>query len=126
MKKLVVLLLVCALPIAVSAKGKTHIKTAANQECSECHADQTRVWQEGKHGLMNVKCVVCHGSPEVNFTAKPGLNRCRGCHGDEVADVQKKLPARDRTCFLCHEHHTAAVKESAKNKTGFHGQGGGK
>jgi predicted CXXCH cytochrome family protein len=74
---------------------------------------------------MNVKCVVCHGSPEENFVAKPALNRCRGCHGEMVADVEKKLPAKQRTCFLCHEHHTVAVKEAAaKEKSGFHREGG--
>jgi hypothetical protein len=126
MRKLMVILLLLILPAAVSAAEKKHVKTSADQECSECHIDQARVWLEGAHGLMGVKCVVCHGSPEVNFTIKPGVDRCRGCHGDAVADIQKKLPAKEQTCFLCHEHHTVAVKESAKNRTGFHGQGGGK
>ncbi|MEK6698533.1 MAG: hypothetical protein AABZ10_05750 [Nitrospirota bacterium] len=125
MKYLLLALVALTLPLTAVGADKPHMKTV-NQDCAECHVDQEKVWMDGKHGLMGVKCVVCHGSPEVNFTAKPGLNRCRGCHGDAVVDVQKKLPAKDRTCFLCHEHHTAAVKESAKNKTGFHGQGGGK
>jgi len=125
MKRIVLVLLALVLPIAAFGAGKPHMKTV-DQDCEECHGDQEKVWMEGKHGLMNVKCVVCHGSPEVNFTPKPGLNRCRGCHGDAVLSVQKQLPAREQTCFLCHEHHTVAVKESAKNRTGFHGQGGAK
>ncbi len=125
MKRIMVLMLVLALPALSFAAAKTHMKTD-NQDCVECHGNQEKIWMDGKHGLMGVKCVVCHGSPEVNFTAKPGLDRCRGCHGDAVANVLKKLPAKEQTCFLCHEHHTAAVKESAKNRTGFHGQGGGK
>lgn len=125
MKKIVLIVLALVLPIAAAAASKQHMKTAG-QDCEECHVDQEKIWMDGKHGLMGVKCVVCHGSPEVNFAAKPGLARCRGCHGDEVASVQKKLPAKEQTCFLCHEHHTVAVKESAKSRTGFHGQGGGK
>lgn len=125
MKRMVfVIVLALVLPIAAFGAGKPHMKTA-NQDCEECHVDQEKIWLDGKHGLMGVKCVVCHGSPEVNFTPKPGLDRCRGCHGDAVTSLQK-LPARERTCFLCHEHHTVAVKESAKARTGFHGQGGGK
>ncbi len=125
MKRIVLVLLALVLPIAAAAAGKPHVKSNG-QECAECHIDQEKIWLDGKHGLMGVKCVVCHGSPEVNFTVKPGMDRCRGCHSDAVASVQKKLPAREQTCFLCHEHHTVAVKESAKNRTGFHGQGGEK
>ena len=125
MKRILLVFLALVLPVAAVAAGKIHMKTD-NQDCEECHVDQAKVWQDGKHGLMGVKCVVCHGSPEVNFSPKPGMNRCRGCHGDAVASVQKKLSAKEQTCFLCHEHHTVAVKESAKMKTGFHGQGGGK
>jgi len=125
MKRILFVLLALVLPIAAVAAGKAHMKTDG-QDCEECHVDQAKIWLDGKHGLMNVKCVVCHGSPEVNFRAKPGIDRCRGCHGDAVLSVQKQLPAKEQTCFLCHEHHTVAVKESAKKRTGFHGQGGGK
>src|SRR5574337_350507 len=108
MKRMLLVLLALVLPLAAAAAGKTHMKTNG-QECSECHSGQEKAWLDGKHGLMNVKCVVCHGSPEENFTPKPGLNRCRGCHGEKVADVDKK-PAKDRTCFVCHdrsEEHTS-------------------
>ena len=125
MKRVFLVLLALILPLAASAAGKTHVKTDG-QECAECHAREEQVWLSGKHGLMGVKCVVCHGSPEENFAFRPGLSRCRGCHGEQVADVEKKFSQKDRTCFLCHDQHTVAVKESAKNKAGFHGQGGGK
>ena len=125
MKRILLVLLALVFPITAFGASKPHMKTD-NQECEECHVDQAKIWLEGKHGLMNVKCVVCHGSPEVNFKAKPGMERCRGCHGDAVVSVQKQLPVKEQTCFLCHEHHTVAVKESAKMKAGFHGQGGGK
>lgn len=121
MKYLLVALVALVLPIAAIAADKTH-KEGLDQDCAECHGDQEKVWLSGKHGLMGVKCVVCHGAPEVNFTAEPGLDRCIGCHADEVADVRKKMASKEQSCFSCHEHHTAAVKDSAKS--GFHGGGG--
>ena len=125
MKKVIVVLTALIIPALACAAGKTHLKTSG-EECVECHADQEQVWLNGKHGLMNVKCVVCHGSPEENFFPGPGLERCRGCHGEAVNDVEKGLPAKERSCFLCHEHHTVAVKETARSRSGFHGQGGAK
>ena len=108
-------------PAAAGAKEKTHVATSEEQECSECHADQEKVWFEGKHGLMNVKCVVCHGSPDKNFTPKPGVTRCRGCHGEQVEQAMKK-GAKEKTCVPCHEHHSLSVK--AGTKTPFHVKGG--
>ncbi len=123
MKRIVLIMLALSFPIAVLAAGKPHIKTD-NQDCVECHSSQEQAWMDGKHGLMNVKCVVCHGSPEQNFEPKSATNRCRGCHAAEVADVEKKLAANERSCFLCHEHHRVTVKATAKIKSGFHQEGG--
>ncbi|MDH4164002.1 MAG: hypothetical protein OEW15_15135 [Nitrospirota bacterium] len=123
MKRFVLVLLMLVLPISAYSAGKTHMKTDG-QDCVECHGNQEQVWLDGKHGLMNVKCVVCHGNPEQNFAPKPGLSRCRGCHAEKVADVEKKLSAKERTCFLCHDNHRVTVKDTAKVKSGFHQEGG--
>lgn len=126
MKPILIVLSALILPaIAFAAADKKHQATGG-EECIECHADQEQVWLNGKHGLMNVKCVVCHGSPEENFYPRPGLNRCRGCHGDAVADVEKSFPVKERSCFLCHDNHTVALKETARIRAGFHGTGGAK
>lgn len=119
MKRSTFILLLVIVPLISGATAKTHIKTDG-QECSECHSQQSQVWFEGRHGLMNVKCVVCHGSPDENFVSSPGLNRCRGCHSDKIEDVLKKLPRKEQSCFLCHDNHTTAVKQGAKIKEGFH------
>lgn len=116
MKHLILISFLLFLPAAVTAKEKQHMKTPADQECSECHAGQAGVWQDGMHGLMNVKCVVCHGSIDKNFVPKPDIYKCRGCHGDQVKDVEDKLPSKARNCFLCHDHHSV--------KAGFHTKGG--
>ena len=124
MKKWIALIsfILLLLPAAAIAREKTHIPTQEDQECSECHGDQSKAWFDGKHGLMDVKCVVCHGSPEKNFAAKPDNTRCRGCHGEQVDQVMKKTAKAEKTCFPCHDHHTLAVKTAPK--TPFHAKGG--
>jgi predicted CXXCH cytochrome family protein len=122
MNKYVVLLLLVLLPAFAAAEGKKHVKTASDQECSECHVDQAQVWEQGTHGLMNVKCVVCHGSPEVNYVAKPGNGKCRGCHDEQVDDVAKRKIKGEKTCSPCHDRHSLIVKTAPL--TPFHSQGG--
>ena len=106
--------------------AEKHQAPPGDQECVECHDEQAKVWLSGKHGLMNVKCVVCHGDPETNFVAKPTMSRCRGCHADQVSDVEKKQSAERQSCFVCHDNHTVApTGAAAKDNKGFH-QGGAK
>ena len=113
------------IPAVAEAALKKHPREAAGQECTECHTDQEKVWEAGKHGLMGVKCVVCHGSPEKNFAPKPALTRCRGCHGEQVRQVEKARNPKERTCFGCHDRHSVAATEAAmKQSSGFHRQGG--
>ena len=109
------LIMVLAPAMALSA-SKKHPQVSVEQECEECHDSEGKVWLEGKHGLMNVKCGVCHGGLDKTFNAKPDIYRCRGCHADKVADVEKKLPKQSRNCFLCHDRHSVTVK--------FHSEGG--
>jgi len=106
---------------AAAQTPKGHIKTDG-QECSMCHAGEDSAWQSGKHGLMNVKCVVCHRSTDANFIAKPGIDRCAGCHG-ELVDQLKRMPAAAHTtCFTCHDNHSLTVKNQPPRP--FHDQGG--
>lgn len=112
-------------PSAAMAAAKKHPREAIGQECTECHTNQEKIWEAGKHGLMGVKCVVCHGSPEKNFVPKPALTRCRGCHSDQVRQVATARNPKERTCFRCHDHHSVAASEAAvKQSSGFHRQGG--
>jgi len=116
MKRLIAFFVVLFLPLYAIAAEKQHIKTSEDQECFDCHTAETDLWNSGKHGLMSVKCVVCHGSTDKNFHAKPDINRCRACHWEKVADVEKKLYPKERKCTLCHTLH------SVKSK--FHSDGG--
>ena len=114
-----------AMPALAYAADK-HPATPTDQECVECHAEQGEVWLSGKHGLMNVKCVVCHGDPESNFVSQPTMVRCRGYHGDQVQDVELRRAVSEQSCFLCHDNHTVAPTAAAMAKhQGFH-QGGAK
>jgi len=106
------------------AKTRTHIATPDDQECSECHVDQASVWFNGKHGLMNVKCIVCHGSTDKNFMAKPDVAQCIGCHGEEVEQVRMKTAQAEKTCFPCHDHHSLSIKNPPAKQ--FHVVTGGK
>lgn len=114
-----------ALPVLALAVDK-HPPTPTDQDCVECHAKQAEIWLSGKHGLMNVKCVVCHGDPKINFSRRTTMVKCRGCHPDQVQDVQTKRRPGKKGCFLCHDHHTVAPKPAAAaDNKGFH-KGGAK
>jgi hypothetical protein len=124
MNRLIVLIGLCLLmqPQAVLAAAGKHPATPENQECGECHADQEKIWFDGKHGLMNVKCIVCHGATDKNFTNRPGLAACRGCHADEVAQAQQAKKKEGKSCFSCHDHHALTV--TAAFAKPYHAKGG--
>jgi hypothetical protein len=77
-------------------------------ECAGCHADATpaalEAWSRSRHGLVLVKCTVCHGSTGADFTRVAAPGRCSGCHPAEVESVAKaRLGAQG--CFSCHPGH---------------------
>ena len=90
--------------------------------CESCHLDATpeveSAWEEGRHGLLLVRCVVCHGSTGKDFVRTPAPGRCAGCHAAEVASLAPAKGAKRKgpppSCFACHDPHrlTAAGKES--------------
>ncbi|OGQ99238.1 MAG: hypothetical protein A2505_05835 [Deltaproteobacteria bacterium RIFOXYD12_FULL_55_16] len=119
-----ILLGLCLLmqPQAVLGAEKKHPATQENQECVECHSDQEKPWFNGKHGLMGVKCIVCHGATDRNFFPSPRIEACRGCHADQVAQAMKAKGKTEKSCFFCHDRHALTVQaESAKP---YHAKGG--
>jgi hypothetical protein len=85
--------------------------------CETCHRQATpevfREWEGGPHGLVLVKCFVCHGSTGKDFTAAPDTRRCQGCHPAEAAaavaaHAATGAPAQSG-CFSCHAPHTLAA-----------------
>jgi hypothetical protein len=107
-----------AVPLAASAQGTSrakgdgraaHPKVDATQACEACHADATpvpvREWKSGTHGINLVKCFVCHGSTGADFERKPAVDRCTGCHAEQVASMRG--PAmKGKDCFTCHAAHS--------------------
>ncbi len=96
-----------AQPGATEQEPQKHMKVDFSQSCTECHTEMTpdvvAVWQESRHGETSVKCYVCHGDGEVEFSANGDDERCSGCHGDKVVDFAKAPGDR---CFDCHDGHS--------------------
>jgi hypothetical protein len=86
--------------------------------CDVCHAEITpevhSAWYAGKHGKNSVKCFVCHGSIDSDFTVEPANFRCVGCHADQVET------AADASCFTCHPPHPLSphLKKAAGHEEG--------
>jgi formate-dependent nitrite reductase cytochrome c552 subunit len=99
----------------------------APDACITCHAERTprivKEWESGQHGLVLVKCFVCHGSTGKDFTEHAGVARCGACHDAEVASlapVRAKFGAKAKAadCFSCHEPHTLAAREGGESPHG--------
>ncbi len=97
-------------------------------DCYACHLKATpkvaQDWYESKHGVMLVKCFVCHGQPDgkgsVPFAVDPDVNTtCRKCHDPSVKRMEEKYGLQPE-CNQCHPfhqnslHHAAYVKPKAK------------
>jgi hypothetical protein len=97
-----------AAPPSKAAKSAPHPAVDAAESCEACHAELTpkpyQLWFEGRHGLMGVKCVVCHGSVGPGFTRKPKADRCGGCHGEKAAAMSTPF-FKGKSCFTCHDPH---------------------
>jgi hypothetical protein len=76
------------------------------QQCSDCHAAESRQWAASKHGQSMVKCLICHGAVNANFIPKPAPDRCIACHASIVRDLNKGAPTAGKTCFQCHAPHS--------------------
>ncbi len=99
-------------------------------DCYECHLKSTpkvaQDWYESKHGLMLVKCYVCHGQPDgkgaVPFALTPEVSICRECHDSSITNLVHNY-GLETNCVLCHPfhqnsiHHRAYVKPVAKKPT---------
>ena len=94
-------------------------------DCYTCHQKATpkiaQDWYESKHGVMLVKCFVCHGQPDgkgaIAFSANPDPNYiCRRCHDPAVTMMEKKFGMRPE-CNDCHKYHVNSVHHEAYGKT---------
>ena len=113
----------------VRCEAVDHLKSP--DEASDrfkCHIKSTpkvaQDWYESKHGVMLVKCFVCHGQPDgtgsIPYAVNPDVNIiCRKCHDPSIKDMEKKYGLKP-VCNDCHPfhnnslHHQAYVKPVSK------------
>ncbi len=109
--------LLSTLPAWGAGKPRLHPDTGGDQDCASCHAQASpgvvKAWEDSRHGVALVKCLVCHGSTGKDFVRKPGAERCRGCHGAEVDSI-RALSAKGVGCFTCHAPHSLSARPHAK------------
>lgn len=98
----------------VRCEGAKHLDRPEDfMDCVSCHekvtVKVTQDWQESKHGVMLVKCFVCHGEPDgkgaVPFEVNPDpLKICAQCHDPSIKRMEAKYGERP-DCNSCHPHH---------------------
>ncbi len=108
-----------------------HLKSPdAASDCYLCHVKATpkiaQDWYESKHGMILIKCFVCHGQPDgkgsVPFAVNPDVDTtCRKCHDPAIKRMEAKfgLPLNCTECHPFHQnpiHHKAYAKTVSKKK----------
>jgi hypothetical protein len=109
----------------VRCEGAAHLKSPDTaSDCYACHAKATpklaQDWYESKHGVMLVKCFVCHGQPDLEgsiaFAVKPDVNQtCRKCHAASIATMEAKYGVK-QDCNQCHPYHQNSIHHEAYQK----------
>ncbi|OEU62811.1 MAG: hypothetical protein BBJ57_05885 [Desulfobacterales bacterium PC51MH44] len=115
----------------VRCKAAKHLESPETaSDCFECHIKATpkitQDWYESKHGVILVKCFVCHGQPDgkgsVPYAIDPDVDAtCRKCHDPSIKKMEAKYGLEPK-CNDCHPfhnnslHHEAYVKPIAKKK----------
>lgn len=113
----------CAGPADSPAEIGAHPETDRIDACDTCHGepDVTPVvveeWYGGPHGKFMVQCYVCHGSVNEDFVASPTMERCVGCHAEQV-DTMSSPFMKDKTCSSCHPNHSLEPHAASPNRGG--------
>jgi len=110
----------------VRCEGVEHLKSPEElSDCYTCHLKSTpkiaQDWQESKHGVMLVKCFVCHGQPDgegsVPWAVKPNVDTtCRKCHDPSIKKMGEKYGVT-QGCSECHPFHNNSLHHQAYEKT---------
>ena len=111
-----------AFPKIRCTAGVDHLEAEMdNTDCYTCHVKSTpkvaQDWYESKHGVMLVKCVVCHGQPDnkgaVPFSRNPAVETvCKKCHDPAIARMEAKF-GLDLNCSQCHPYHNNSIHHDA-------------
>jgi len=110
---------------AGAAALKHLIPTEDAYDCYACHKVTTpkiaQDWFESKHGVMLVKCFVCHGQPDgkgsVPWTVNPDPKAvCQKCHDPAMKRMVAKY-GMNLDCNKCHPVHQNSIHHDAYTKT---------
>ncbi|MDR0826655.1 MAG: cytochrome c3 family protein [Desulfovibrio sp.] len=102
----------------------------AYADCLSCHSKVTpkaaQDWQESKHGVLLVKCVVCHGEPDgkgsIPFAVNPEPSKiCAACHDPAMKVMTEKFGA-PLECNSCHPRHQNSMHSGAFQSKSQSGQ----
>ncbi len=108
------------------SKGVIHlIAPDSAADCYECHKLATpriaQNWQESKHGVVLMKCFVCHGEPggkgSVPFTVSPDPVICSKCHDPAMQRMKEKFGVKAQQCYSCHPFHQNSLHHDAYSKS---------
>lgn len=110
----------------VRCEAVKHLESPeAVSDCYTCHAKATpktaQDWLESKHGVMLVKCFVCHGQPDgqgsLPWAVNPDVNTtCRKCHDPSIRKMEEKY-GLGLDCNGCHPFHNNSLHHQAYEKT---------
>ncbi len=110
----------------VRCEAVKHLEsTEQTSDCYECHLKSTpkvaQDWLESKHGVMLVKCFVCHGQPDGKGSVPWALNpdvdtTCRKCHDPSIVKMKQKYGVA-LNCSQCHPFHNNSLHHQAYEKT---------
>jgi hypothetical protein len=105
---------------------KDHLESPDSaSDCYTCHVKSTpkiaQDWYESKHGVMLVKCFVCHGQPDgkgsIPYAVNPDVNTtCRKCHDPSIKKMEEKYGIEPQ-CNTCHPFHNNSLHHKAYTKT---------
>ncbi len=93
--------------------------------CYECHKKATpkisQDWNDSKHGVVLMKCFVCHGEPggqgSVPFAVVPKADEvCMKCHDPAMQRMREKY-GLEANCYECHPFHQNSLHHKAYSKS---------
>ncbi len=119
-----------ALVMMTALPGQTAIKHLkapdSAADCYECHKKATpkiaNDWRESKHGVVLMKCFVCHGQPDgkgsVPWSVNPDPKAvCQKCHDPAMKRMAEKYGMESADCNRCHPFHQNSLHHKAYSKS---------
>ena len=102
----IVLLILTAVVLFVLAEPSVAQAAEGDPICVSCHSsvslEVVETWRSQNHGRNGVTCETCHNTHDSDFTPKPTVAACMGCH-DVAAIHTGFLPETPAArCMDCH------------------------